>query len=138
MEKIRLGTIGSGRAVHSILDKIKGASGIKLEAVYSKDAGKGHELAAKYKCGKVYTDMDWFLGDEEINTLYFGAPDFLSFEQVKEALLIGKNVILENPSCISPAQVRELLETAKERHLFLAIQYESQIPVSVNESTCNG
>ena len=36
MEEIRLGTIGSGVIVHSILDNVKLTDGIRLEAVYSR------------------------------------------------------------------------------------------------------
>ncbi|MCI8615573.1 MAG: Gfo/Idh/MocA family oxidoreductase [Lachnospiraceae bacterium] len=132
MKEIRLGTVGSDRTVQHILDKVKETPGIKLEAIYSKDAGKGHELAAAYGCNKVYTDMDWFLGDEEINTLYFAASAHPDYEQVKDALLDGRNVILENSSCISPVQTKELLETAEESHLFLVMQYEGQDLVSLN------
>ena len=37
MKEIRLGTIGSGVIVHSILDGVQGTDGIRLEAVYSTD-----------------------------------------------------------------------------------------------------
>ena len=41
MEEIRLGTIGSGVIVHSILDNVKLTDGIRLEAVYSRTREKG-------------------------------------------------------------------------------------------------
>ena len=75
MKEIRLGTVGSGVIVHSILDNVKRTEGIELEAVYSRSQEKGGTLAEKYGCRKVYTDMDAFLADNQINTVYIAIPN---------------------------------------------------------------
>ena len=119
MKEIRLGTIGSGMIVHSILNNVKVTDGIRLEAVYSRSTEKGNALAAQYGAGKVYTDMDAFLADEEINFVYIATPNLLHYAQAKKALLAGKNVILEKPVTTRAEQAKELVEIAKARHLFL-------------------
>lgn len=119
MKEIRLGTIGSGMIVHSILNNVKVTDGIRLEAVYSRSTEKGNSLAAQYGAGKVYTDMDAFLADEEINFVYIATPNLLHYAQAKKALLAGKNVILEKPFTTRAEQAKELVEIAKTRHLFL-------------------
>ena len=120
MKEIILGTIGSGAIVHSILDNVKITDGIRLAAVYSRSMEKGRALAGKYGAEKIYTDMDAFLGDEEINTVYIATPNILHYEQTKKALLAGKHVICEKPFCTRAGEVRELLALARERHLLLA------------------
>ena len=87
MKEIRLGTIGSGMIVHAILDCTKQVEGIRLVAAYSRDRAKGEELAAEYGASKVYTDMDEFLKDEEMNVVYVASPNSLHYEQSKKALL---------------------------------------------------
>ena len=119
MKEIRLGTIGSGVIVHSILDNVKVTDGIRLVAVYSRSQEKGEKLAAEYGADKVYTDMDAFLADEEVNFVYIATPNLLHYEQAKKALLAGKNVILEKPFTTKVEQARELVQIAKEKHLFL-------------------
>lgn len=119
MKEIRLGTIGSGVVVHSILDNVKVTEGIRLVAVYSRSKEKGNTLAAEYGANKVYTDMDAFLADEDVNFVYIATPNLLHYEQAKKALLAGKNVILEKPFTTKAVQARELVQIAKERHLFL-------------------
>lgn len=119
MKEIRLGTIGSGMIVHSILNNVQVTDGIRLEAVYSRSMEKGNALAAQYGAGKVYTDMDAFLADEEINFVYIATPNLLHYAQAKKALLAGKNVILEKPFTTRAEQAKELVEIAKARHLFL-------------------
>lgn len=119
MEEIKLGTIGSGMIVRAILDHVKVTDGIRLVAVYSRDAEKGRALASEYGAEKVYSDMDAFLSDGEINFVYIASPNSLHYAQAKNALLSGKNVILEKPFCPKASQARELVQLAKEKGLFL-------------------
>lgn len=119
IEEIRLGTIGSGVIVHSILDNVALVEGIRLAAVYSRSEEKGKALAESYGASKVYTDMDAFLQDEEVNFVYIATPNLLHYEQAKRALLAGKNVICEKPFCPRAKEAAELVTIARERQLFL-------------------
>ena len=120
MKELRLGTIGSGSIVHTILDQVNVTDGIRLTAVYSRMEEKGKQLAAEYGAGRVYTDLDAFLADEEINTVYIASPNLLHYEQTRKTLLAGKHVICEKPFCTKADQARELTALAKEKRLFLA------------------
>lgn len=119
MKEIKLGTIGSGVIVRSILDGVKATEGISLEAVYSRSMEKGRQLADEYGAQKVYTDLEALFGDEDVNFIYVASPNSLHYEQAKAALEHGKNVICEKPFCTTRAKVEELIAIAKERHLFL-------------------
>lgn len=119
MEEIRLGTIGSGVIVHSVLGNVLKTPGICLTAVYSRSQEKGDALAAEFGAEKVYTDMDAFLADENINFVYIATPNLLHYPQAKKALLAGKNVILEKPFCTTADHARELVALAREKGLFL-------------------
>lgn len=119
MREIRLGTVGSGAIVRAVLDNVARADGIRLAAVYSRGGDTGRGLASQYGAEKVYTDMDSFLSDDEVNFVYIATPNLLHYEQVKRALLAGKNVICEKPFCAKAAQARELIALAKEKRLFL-------------------
>jgi len=119
MEEIRLGTIGSGVIVHSILDNVMRTEGVRLEAVYSRTAEKGEALAAEYGARKVYTNMEAFLADEAVNVVYIATPNLLHHPQAKRALLSGKHVILEKPFCTTFRDARELVEIARQRKLLL-------------------
>lgn len=119
MKEIKLGTIGSGIIVRSILDGVKATEGISLEAVYSRSMEKGRKLADEYGAQKVYTDLEALFGDEDVNFIYVASPNGLHYEQAKAALEHGKNVICEKPFCTTRAKVEELIDIAKERRLFL-------------------
>lgn len=119
MKEIRLGTIGSGVIVHSILDNVRITEGIRCVAVYSRTRERGEALAEEYGVSKVYTDVNDFLADEEINFVYIATPNLLHYEQTKKALQAGKHVICEKPFCTKAEQARELVQLAKEKGLFL-------------------
>ncbi len=119
MKQIRLGTIGTGFIVHYILDGVQATDDIILEAVYSRTRKKGLELAGKYGAEKVYTDLDTFFADEDVNFVYVASPNSLHYAHTKAALLHGKNVICEKPMCPEKKQVEELIALAEEKNLIL-------------------
>ena len=119
MEQVRLGTIGSGVIVRSILDNVKRTDGITLAAVYSRSAEKAEKLASDYGCSVTYTDLDAFLSDEAVNTVYIAIPNLLHYAYAKRALNAGKHVILEKPFTTKHAHAAELAALAKEKHLLL-------------------
>lgn len=119
MKEIRLGTIGHGVIVHSILDNVEKIDGIRCEAVYSRTYEAGLALAATYNVKKVYTDMEQFLRDPDIDAVYIATPNLIHYEQTKRALLAGKHVICEKPFCTKVKDAEELVELAKKSHLML-------------------
>ena len=119
MKKIKLGTIGSGDIVHSILDAVRQTEGIECAAIYSRSLEKGNALAKKYQVKSIYTDMQAFLADKEMNFVYIASPNSLHYEQTKMALLAGKNVICEKPFCVKLEEAKELDRLAKEKNLIL-------------------
>lgn len=119
IQEIKLGTIGSGIIVHSILNGVKATEGISLEAVYSRSKEKGEKLAKEYGASKVYTDLQTFMEDPEINFIYIASPNSLHYQHAKMALQHNKNVILEKPFCPGKAQVDELIALAEEKNLYL-------------------
>ena len=119
METIKLGTIGSGMIARAILESAALTEGIALEAVYSRSEEKGRALAREFGCEKRYTDLDVFLRDGEINTVYIASPNLLHYPQAKAALLAGKNVICEKPFVTRFAEAGELRTLAAARGLYL-------------------
>ena len=117
--EIRLGTIGSNFIVHNILRHVVKTPGYSLTAVYSRSEEKGEALAQQYGAKRYYTDMEAFLGDEEVNFVYIAVPNSLHYEYAKAALLAGKHVLLEKPFCPEEAQARELAKIAWQRGLVL-------------------
>ncbi len=119
MKEIRLGTIGSGVIVRSILDNVNLTEGIRLEAVYSRTEEKGRGLAKDYGVDKVYTNIDELFADEAVNFIYVASPNNLHYTYTKAALLAGKNVLCEKPFAETKEKAEELVALAKDKGLML-------------------
>ena len=108
MKEMKLGTIGSGVIVESLLDQVSGTPGIRLTAVYSRTEEKGRKLSDKYGVYSVYTDLDAFFREGDFDCVYIASPNSLHYPQTKQALLAGKHVWCEKPFCPRLEQAREL------------------------------
>ena len=118
-EELRLGTIGSGTIVHHILDQVQKTLGICLAAVYSRREDTGRALAAQYGPAAVYTDLERFLDNPDLDLVYIATPNLLHYAQTKQALLAGKHVLCEKPFCPQASQARELAALARDKGCFL-------------------
>ena len=120
MKEIKLGTIGSGVIVESVLAQVARVPGIRLTAVCSRSREKGTKLAETFGAGAVYTDWDALLDDPNVNCVYIASPNSLHYPQTRQALLAGKHVWCEKPFCTASAQARDLASLARQKNLLLA------------------
>lgn len=116
---LRIGTIGTGKIVRSMLENMAKVSGITCEAVYSRKEETGQTLAKDFGIPKVYTDLTELFLDPEIDFIYIASPNSLHYQQTRMALEYGKNVICEKPFTPTVEEANELIALAKEKQLFL-------------------
>lgn len=116
---MKIGTIGTSFITKFMLDRISKVEGVCCEAIYSRTYENGKKLAEEFGVHKIYTVLDEMLQDSEINFIYVASPNSLHYEQVKKALLAGKNVICEKPFTPTVKEAKELVALAKEKKLFL-------------------
>ena len=64
---LKIGTIGTGKIVRSMLENMSKVSGIACEAVYSRKEETGLSLARDFGLQKVYTDLSELFLDPEID-----------------------------------------------------------------------
>jgi len=119
MIEMKIGTIGSGVIVRSLMDAVVATEGISFEAVYSRSEQSGRELADAYGVKKVYTRLDDLMNDPEVNFIYVASPNSLHYGHAKIALEHGKNVICEKPMTPEKHLAEELVQLAREKNLVL-------------------
>jgi len=117
---INLGIIGTNWITHSFVEAAHATGKYNLSAVYSRKEETAKEFASKYPDKQVtsYTDLNAFAQDK-IDTVYIASPNILHYEQAKQLLNAGKNVILEKPSCSTVAELDELFALAKSKKVVL-------------------
>lgn len=116
---MRIGTIGTGQIVREILKGAAAAENVTCGAVYSRRQETGATLAGEFGVEKVYTELEPFLGDPELDAVYIASPNSLHAGQARLALEHGKHVLLEKPFTPTLGEARALFELAEARDLFL-------------------
>lgn len=118
---MKLGFMGSGAIMPVALAAVSQVPAWEKCALWVRPHSeeRGHFLAEKYGIQKVYTDLDAFLEDPEIETVYIALINPVHAFYARKALLHGKNVLLEKPFTTSYAQARELAALARVKRLYL-------------------
>lgn len=118
---MKLGILGCGMIVKTALQTLQGMIDVSCDAIWSREEDKVQMeiLKKQYNIKHSYTSIDEFLMDERFDVVYVGLINSVHYEYTKKALLAGKNVICEKPFTATYNQGKELLDIAKERHLFL-------------------
>ena len=118
---MKLGIIGSGMIVKTLLPCISKMEEYSLEAIASRKEStiKNQELADKYNIKKVYGDYQELLNDKEVEVVYVALPNHMHYAVSKDALEANKHVICEKPFMTNDSQLEELDKLAKEKGLFL-------------------
>lgn len=116
---MKIGTIGTGFIVDTIIEAATLHNDIEFVAVYSRNEDTGTRFANKYNIKYVFDDMDTFLDSDLFDTVYIASPNSLHFQQTLKALEQGKNVIVEKPFAGNSVEAKAMIAKAKEKGLFL-------------------
>jgi scyllo-inositol 2-dehydrogenase (NADP+) len=115
---IRVGVVGfglGGRVFHAPL--VSSVEGLELAAVVERTSDKARN---RYSEIAIYRTLDELLDDKSIDLVVITTPSGNHFEDSKQALLAGKNVVVDKPMGVSSAQVAELMALAANCNRLLA------------------
>jgi predicted dehydrogenase len=77
----------------------------------------------KYPLSKIVRNYEEILNDPEIELVVVNTPDHLHYPMAKEALLAGKNVIVEKPFTQNSKQGEELIALAEKNKRILSVYH---------------
>ncbi|MDT2660836.1 Gfo/Idh/MocA family oxidoreductase [Enterococcus hulanensis] len=115
---INLGIIGTNWITDQFVQAAHETGKYQLVAVYSRRLETAQKFGEKYGDVEYATDLDTFFGIEHLNTVYIASPNSLHFEQAKQGILAGKNVIVEKPAFSTPKEMDEIIELANQKKVF--------------------
>lgn len=115
---MKFGIIGTNFITRVFLDGVY-KNGGTLEAVYSRKEDTALAFGKDYGVTKIFTNLDAFLSDSEIEIVYIATPNSFHYPQTLEALKHGKHVIVEKPVASCAKEWEEVMHLAKEKGLFL-------------------
>lgn len=115
---IHLGIIGTNWITHQFIDAALATGKYDMTAVYSRKLATAQEFGERYGDVEYATDLDTFFGIQHMDTVYIASPNGLHFAQAKQAILAGKNVIVEKSAFSTPKETDEIIHLANEKKVF--------------------
>ncbi len=118
--KLRVGFVSTGNMAHTMaLAMHDQCWGVELYAVASRSLEKARDFGNKYGFAKTYGSYEQMLDDAYVDVVYIASPVNVHYDQIMQAFDHGKHVICEKPIAVNAKQVETLINTAKEKALFL-------------------
>ncbi len=118
---MKLGIIGSGKIVHDFLSIVDQLDNVHVTAILTTKRSQaiGEQLAERYQIARAYHELDAFLQDTNVDTVYVAVPNQLHATMTQQSLEAGKNVICEKPFVRSREQALQLKTLAERKGCLL-------------------
>lgn len=119
MKQYKWAILGAGHIAEKFSDGLKSCPQAQRYAVASRSLEKAEAFRQQYGFEKAYGSYEEMLTDPSVDIVYVATPNNLHFEHTIMSLHAGKAVLCEKPFGLNGEQVERMIETAKEKHLFL-------------------
>jgi predicted dehydrogenase len=116
---VKFGIIGLGKIAHKFAHDIPLVNGCVLQAVGSRDPKKARQFATTHDAKQFYSSYEEVAADPEVAVVYIATPHVFHFENTMMCLRAGKAVICEKPFAMNLEEVKIMIQTAKDKNLFL-------------------
>lgn len=118
------GFVGTGGIARDVAGALDLAPGGRLAAVASRDVDRARRFVPDGRQDvAAYGSVEEMLADPAVDAVYVATTHPQHHAPAKAALLAGKAVLVEKPMTVSLAATRDLLDTARERGVFLMEGY---------------
>jgi len=115
---LRVGMVGFGRSskvFHAPL--IASVEGLELAAVVERHADTATE---RYPGTRIYRSLDAMLEDASLDLFVIATPTGSHFEQARQILAAGKNLVVDKPMAVHSTEIAQLMQLAAEQNVLLA------------------
>ncbi len=116
---IRWGILGTGKIAGSFATGLSFVSGAEIVAVGSRSEATAQEFAARHGIPNAYASYQALILDPGVDVVYIATPHSLHLDNCLMCLDAGKAVLCEKPFTINAAQAQKVIETARQKKLFL-------------------
>lgn len=115
----RWGILGPGRIAHKFAQDLLTLPDAQLYAVASSDQQRANEFAETYNIPHAFDSYDKLLTLPDLDVVYVATPHVKHHENVLMLLNGGVAVLGEKPFAMNSEQVREMVDTARSKGVFL-------------------
>lgn len=117
---MKIGILGPGSIAAAVASGLIRTDGIECYAVASRSLERAEAFAEKFGFQKAYGSYEQMLSDPEVELVYITTPHSHHYEQMMLCLEYGKSVICEKAFTINAKQARTVMETAREKEVYVA------------------
>jgi predicted dehydrogenase len=117
---MNVGIIGAGNIANTMAKTLNLVENAKAYAVASRDLVKAKTFADTYGIPHAYGSYDELYQDKNVDLIYIATTISHHAEQMKAALLNGKNILCEKAFTLNAVQAREVLALGREKKLLVA------------------
>jgi dihydrodiol dehydrogenase / D-xylose 1-dehydrogenase (NADP) len=118
-KKIRWGILGPGGIAHKFAEAVVRATGGVVEAVGSRDLSRAKAFASQHTIPRNYGSYEELAADNQIDMIYVATPHNSHCENTLLALDHGKGVLCEKPMAVNAPEVKQMIDRARAKKLFL-------------------
>lgn len=97
--------------------------GVPVIGVLGSTPQRGAARAKELGVDKAYPDLATLLNDPAVRTVHVTSPNHAHYDQVKQILAAGRNVICEKPLAMTSGQSAEMAELARRSGCITAVCY---------------
>jgi len=136
MSKIRTAIVGLGWVgINRHLKTIRRDAQFELIGVIDRHPGAAKKVAEQFNVPRFaqsenLASVDWL---REIDLVTVSTPPFAHFELVREALSLGKHVLVEKPFTMQTSEAEQLAKAAQDANKILAIVHNFQFSNSFTQ-----
>jgi predicted dehydrogenase len=119
---IRAGVVGfglGGRVFHAPL--LSSVDGIELAAIVERSSNKAQE---RYPNITTYRSLDAMLADSSLDLIILTTPSGAHYEQARQVLEAGRNLVVDKPMCTRSKEIAELIRMAAAKNVLLSAFHE--------------
>lgn len=126
MSRLKVGVIGCGSiAIHRHLPEYENNESVEIVAVCDVVEQRA-KVAAKRYGGKVYTDYEALLSDDNIEAISICLPNYLHAPVSISASHAGKHVLCEKPMAMSSEEAQAMIQAAESNAKKLMIGHNQR------------
>ncbi len=132
--RLGVGIIGGGKISDYHANAYKQDERVQLNAIADVNESVAIRMSSKFKI-KYHTNnyMD-LLERKDINTVSICVPNFLHYEVAANAILAGKNVLVEKPFTLKTGEAEKLVSLASRKKVKLGVVHNKRYNLATQEA----
>jgi predicted dehydrogenase len=118
-----LGFAGVGHLGEALIRELPRFPGLRLAGVQDRDPALAAAVGERHGAALQTTDYEALIASPGVDAVVICTPNALHVPQARAALRAGKDVLVQKPLALSPADARETVELARALERLLVVDY---------------